>query len=58
MMSHSSRIRPVYAWDGSGVPPNVLFSNPEPQDVSVTETVIKSVLWGEILDPSSDIFGR
>lgn len=52
-----SRKRNVYAWDGSGVPPNVIFSNPEPQDTSVIGEVIKGVIWGEILDTSSDMFG-
>lgn len=46
----------VYAWDGSGPNPSTIYSNPEPQDASVTETVIKGILWGEFLDPSSNIF--
>ena len=33
--------------------PSSIYSNPDPQDVSVTSSVIKSVLWGEILDPGT-----
>lgn len=44
----------VYCWDGSGVPPNVLCGNPDPEPPSVLGSVIGGVLWDEILDPGSN----
>lgn len=46
--------RNVYAWDGSGASPSSIFSNPEPQDYSVTGAVIGASIWEDILDPSEN----